>query len=286
MLGTDRLADVVRGRGKSIVYLSTALALAGGGTASAATIGSSSTPMAAAPITTAAATTATTPIAATTTSANVPLAFAGHRQPTALAVGAASHQTAGSHAAAHSVAAWQHRPERLTFHMVQEQLNWQTNPRLAAKGIIPAADRLLPVPTSGPQQFIPIGGAQYQNAETIVQQALAQRMGIRSAVIAVATAIQESQLININYGTGDSLGLFQQQADCGWGSPQQIMDPAYAANAFLAALRGYQASNPDWATQPLYQAAQGVQASAFPYAYGQWEIQAAQLVSQIAMQIR
>ena len=36
---------------------------------------------------------------------------------------------------------------------------------------------------------------------------------------------------------------------------------------------------------PLYQAAQGVQASAFPTAYAQWEAQAAQLVQSISMQL-
>ena len=69
-------------------------------------------------------------------------------------------------------------------------------------------------------------------------------------------------LLNLSYGTGDSLGLFQQQWDMGWGTPQQIMNPAYAAGKFLDALRGYQATDPAWASQPLYQTAQGVQRSA------------------------
>jgi hypothetical protein len=153
----------------------------------------------------------------------------------------------------------------------------------AHHGIVPNADRLMPVATSGPQSWTQISPAQYANAATIVRQTLANRMGIRSAVIAVATALQESKLLNLNYGTGDSLGLFQQQWDMGWGTPQQIMNPAYAADAFLKALRTYQASNPSWASQPLYQAAQGVQGSAFPYAYAQWEAQAAHLTYQVAM---
>jgi hypothetical protein len=168
-----------------------------------------------------------------------------------------------------------------TFAQVQRILDWQTNPAFAARHVIPAADRLLPVALGGPQSFMPITSAQYDNAATIVGQALQMRMGVRSAVIALATAMQESRLQNLDYGTGESLGLFQQQPDCGWGTPQQIMDPSYAADAFLGALQSYQAANPYWASQPLYVAAQGVQGSAFPYAYAQWEIEAAQLTSQI-----
>jgi hypothetical protein len=152
------------------------------------------------------------------------------------------------------------------------------------RGIVPDAYRLMPVGPSGPQSWTPISRAQFTNAATIVKQALVNRMGIRSAVIAVATALQESKLLNLNYGTGDSLGLFQQQWDMGWGTARQIMNPAYASDAFLKALRSYQASNPSWASQPLYQTAQGVQGSAYPQAYAQWEAQAAHLTFQIAMQ--
>ena len=174
----------------------------------------------------------------------------------------------------------------LTWALVSAELNQQTNPAAAAAGVVPAADQLTPAGLSGPQNTMQISPAQYANARAIVQQALAKRMGVRSAVIAVATAMQESELMNINYGTSDSLGLFQQRPSCGWGTAAQIMDPAYAANAFLAALQRYQANNPGWASQPLYQAAQGVQGSAFPLAYAQWESQAAQLTSQIATSLK
>ena len=207
--------------------------------------------------------------------------------PSTAARGVAATSAAAMHAATTAKPAPAHpaAPPRLTFAMVQAELSRQTSPAVAGTGGF-AADRLLPVPTSGPQSFTPIGTAQYQNATTIVAQALQMHMGIRSAVIAVATSIQESKLVNVDYGSGESLGLFQQEPDMGWGSAQQIMDPAYAADAFLGALQQYQANNPDWASQPLYQAAQGVQGSAFPYAYAQWETQAAQLVSQIVMQLR
>jgi hypothetical protein len=129
---------------------------------------------------------------------------------------------------------------------------------------------------------MPISGPQYANATTIVQQVLARKMGVRSAVIAVATAMQESRLQNLPYGTGDALGLFQQQPSSGWGTPQQILNPAYAANAFLTALEQHQQADPGWVSQPLWTSAQAVQASGFPTAYAQWEAQAAGMVKQIA----
>jgi hypothetical protein len=151
-----------------------------------------------------------------------------------------------------------------------------------ASGALPAADRLLPAEVSGPQEQMSLDSAQWANATTIVQQAMAKHMGLRSAVIAVATAMQESQLVNIDYGTYDSLGLFQQQPDMGWGTAAQVTDPAYASDAFLTGLAQYQASNPGWATQPLWEAAQGVQKSGFPTAYAKWEVQAAQIVATVA----
>ncbi len=126
---------------------------------------------------------------------------------------------------------------------------------------------------------MPITPDRAANAELITAQALRLHMGLRSAVIAVATAMQESTLENLNYGDRDSLGLFQQRPSAGWGTPAEITNPVYASDAFLNALRGYQAGHPYWATQPLWEAAQGVQNSAFPYAYAQWEAQAAQVVA-------
>jgi hypothetical protein len=164
-------------------------------------------------------------------------------------------------------------------------MNKETNPAAAAHHQVPYADKLIPVGVSGPQSWMPLSHAQVANATTIVKRALAKNMGIRSAVIAVATAMQESQLVNVNYGTYNSLGLFQQQWGMGWGTPAQIMNPRHAADAFLNALQQYQASDPGWAGQPLWQAAQGVQRSAFPYAYAKWEGQAASLVKQIATRL-
>jgi hypothetical protein len=157
----------------------------------------------------------------------------------------------------------------------------KTDPGLRHHGHhgLPAADRLQPTVTSGPQEVMPITASRMANATTITARALHKHMGVRSAVIAVATAMQESTLENISYGDSDSLGLFQQRPSMGWGSAAQITTPAYAANAFLNGLAAYQRSDPAWARQPLWEAAQGVQKSGFPYAYARWEAQAAQVVS-------
>ena len=57
----------------------------------------------------------------------------------------------------------------------------------------------------------------------------------RGWVIAVATAMQECSLTNHGYlgdhNDHDSLGLFQQRPSQGWGTPEQIMDPVYAARS-------------------------------------------------------
>jgi hypothetical protein len=168
----------------------------------------------------------------------------------------------------------------LSWHEVLEVQAHRMNPKVT-NGALAAADIVRPVPFYGAQETMPLTSAQYANASTIVHQALAKKMGVRSAVVAVATAMQESELNNLNSGDRDSLGLFQQRPSCGWGTEAQIMDPAYAADAFLNALGHYQSANPEWARQPLWQAAQGVQASGFPTAYAKWEAQAAGLVQQI-----
>jgi len=197
--------------------------------------------------------------------------------PSATPAGAAPRPAASHVPASH--------PAPPTWAQVSSAINRQTNPRAARHGKLPAADQLRPVRTSGQQEWMPIDSAQRANATTIVRETLHQRMGLRSAVIAVATAMQESMLQNIDYGTGTALGLFQQQPNSGWGSPAQVTNPVYAAHAFLAALHRHQASDPSWARQPLWANAQSVQNSAFPQAYAKWESQAASLVKHIVMHV-
>jgi hypothetical protein len=95
----------------------------------------------------------------------------------------------------------------------------------------------------------------------------------RAAVIALAAAIQESSLANLNHGDRDSVGLFQQRPSQGWGTPAQLTNPAYAAQQFYTHLQRV----PHWWTIPTWQAAQAVQNSAFPTAYQQWQQKAENL---------
>jgi hypothetical protein len=114
---------------------------------------------------------------------------------------------------------------------------------------------------------------QAANAATISAIATARELPSRAVTIALATALQESKLINIEYGDRDSVGLFQQRPSQGWGSQGQILDPRYAAGRFFDALVKVHG----WETMRLSAAAQAVQKSAHPTAYQQWEDQAATL---------
>ncbi|KOV59538.1 Co/Zn/Cd efflux system component [Streptomyces sp. MMG1121] len=113
------------------------------------------------------------------------------------------------------------------------------------------------------------------NAATIAAVGTGRGMPPRAVTIALATAIQESGLRNIEHGDRDSLGLFQQRPSQGWGTAQQIMDPAYAAGIFYAHL----AKVPDYTGLPLTVAAQRVQRSGFPEAYAKHESDATLLAA-------
>ena len=135
---------------------------------------------------------------------------------------------------------------------------------------------LEPTGLYGSQQHFAPNSAQWANAKTIVAVTKQRGMSLYAAVIAVATAMQESSLINLTEATNyDSLGLFQQRPSMGWGTPSQLTDPVYATNAFLAALTTYA---PNYQSQSLWSSAQAVQRSGFPTAYAQWQDQAAQMV--------
>jgi hypothetical protein len=119
---------------------------------------------------------------------------------------------------------------------------------------------------------------QRRNAATII--GVAQRKGAppRASLVALATAMQESTLRNLDYGDRDSLGLFQQRPSQGWGTPAQVTDPVYSTTAFLDRLLAV----PGWERLPVTVAAQTVQRSAFPDAYAKWEGLAADLVRKLA----
>ncbi|MYW68965.1 heavy metal transporter [Streptomyces sp. SID8379] len=115
------------------------------------------------------------------------------------------------------------------------------------------------------------------NAATISAVGTSRGMPERAVTIALATALQESGLRNIRHGDRDSLGLFQQRPSEGWGTEEQIMDPAYAAERFYAHLDKI----PGYSRLPLTVAAQRVQRSGYPQAYAKHEPDATLLAASL-----
>lgn len=89
----------------------------------------------------------------------------------------------------------------------------------------------------------------------------------RGQIVALATALQESGLRNLDYGDRDSLGLFQQRPSQGWGTATEIRDPVHASTKFYEALLKVSG----WQSMTVTQAAQAVQKSGYPEAYAKWE---------------
>ncbi|MEU6202086.1 hypothetical protein ABZ814_00650 [Micromonospora musae] len=144
-----------------------------------------------------------------------------------------------------------------------------------------------------PRRPRPVAGltqAQMDNAKIIVDVGRKLDVPKQGLIIAVATAMQESNLYN--YASGvlpesqnyphqaigwdhDSVGLFQQRPSSGWGTVRELMRPAFAAEAFYLALLKV----PGWQDMALTYAAQSVQISGFPDAYAQHEQRATTVVN-------
>jgi hypothetical protein len=114
---------------------------------------------------------------------------------------------------------------------------------------------------------------QVSNAAAISAVALQRDLPERAVTIALATALQESKLKNLDYGDRDSVGLFQQRESQGWGAKNDLQDPEYAAGKFYDEL----VKVDNWQTRPLTEVAQAVQRSAYPDAYAKWETTAQSL---------
>ena len=115
-----------------------------------------------------------------------------------------------------------------------------------------------------------IGPVQAQNASIIAAVAEQKSLPDHAVSIALAAALQESKLNNLDYGDLDSVGLFQQRPSQGWGTRVQILDPAYAAAAFYDRL----VTIPGWESMAVGDVAQAVQLSAVPGGYAPWESEA------------
>ncbi|MFC9677899.1 C40 family peptidase [Streptomyces sp. NPDC056949] len=119
---------------------------------------------------------------------------------------------------------------------------------------------------------------QIPNAKTIQDTGVAMKVPARGQIIALATALQESGLRNLDYGDRDSLGLFQQRPSQGWGTATQVRDPVQASTKFYEELLRVSG----WQSMTVTQAAQAVQHSGSPDAYARRELLATALQKAIA----
>jgi hypothetical protein len=101
-----------------------------------------------------------------------------------------------------------------------------------------------------------------------------ERMNVSDKVRIAAweTAIVESGVKNLNWGTGESHGVFQQQWTMDWGTLEQTMDPEYATRKFVSVAKRIEHLYADPGVL-----AQKVQRSAHPERYAQRAGQAAAL---------
>jgi hypothetical protein len=138
-------------------------------------------------------------------------------------------------------------------------------------------------PAAGPPCQAAAGSASFRldleqaaNATTVA--AVGKRLGLpnHAVTVALAAALQESKLRNVDHGDLDSLGIFQQRPSQGWGTASQVMVPRLAAAAFYGRL----ANVPGWQAMTVTDAAQAVQHSAAPDAYARWETEA-RLLAQV-----
>lgn len=122
---------------------------------------------------------------------------------------------------------------------------------------------------------------QIANARLIIQVGRERGVPDRGIAIALATAMVESWIRNLDWGDRDSLGLFQQRPSTGWGTPDQVRDAARSIATFYGGpadpngigTRGL-LDVAGWESLAFTDAAQAVQISAYPDRYGDWEQQA------------
>jgi hypothetical protein len=123
---------------------------------------------------------------------------------------------------------------------------------------------------------VTLNAVQKAHAKTVIDVGRQRGVPPNGWVVALATAMQESKLLNLanstvaesmeiaHDGVGsdhDSVGVFQQRA--GWGSVRERMTPTYAAGKFYEKL----VTIAGWEEMPVTAAAQAVQVSGFPEAY-------------------
>ncbi|MDP9694491.1 UNVERIFIED_ORG: hypothetical protein J2X79_002050 [Arthrobacter globiformis] len=180
---------------------------------------------------------------------------------------------------------------------------------VAALGIIPVSDS--PSCPSAGAGTDPLSGSDDQGPSSLSARqsvvagqyiSVGKQLGVPrdGQIIAIMMSLQESSLrvlANSNVpaslrfphdGVGsdhDSLGTAQQRPAAGWGTVEQLMDPAYNVRAFYGGPSGPNHGSPrglldipGWQFMSKGQAAQAVQVSAFPELYARWESEASAIV--------
>lgn len=124
-------------------------------------------------------------------------------------------------------------------------------------------------------------GEQVGNAAVVVQVGVEMAVPPYGWTVAVATAMQESSLRNLDHqgekNDHDSIGLFQQRPSQGWGTREQLLDPRYAARKFFEKLLTIDG----WQNMALTDAAQAVQVSGHPQEYAKHQSAAQQIVDYV-----
>ena len=174
------------------------------------------------------------------------------------------------------------------LHAVPVQAVLDANGLTTSSIIHPGQSIEIPMPASvllavnatsaAPTPSTALDAEQISNAALIIS--VGRELGVpdRGIAIALGTAMQESWLMNLDWGDRDSLGLFQQRPSAGWGTPEEVRDPVRAARAFYggpadpngALTRGLLDVD-GWQDMSFADAAQAVQISAHPDRYAQWE---------------
>ena len=154
----------------------------------------------------------------------------------------------------------------------------------------PAAQAVAEAKAESPKPVAGLDQTQMNNAKKIVDTAKSMNMSEKAQIIAVSTAMQESNLRNLastkiaesyeytDEGEGsdyDSVGLFQQRPN--WGKVKDLMTPETSTKKFLQALKQVDG----WENLPVTVAAQKVQVSAYPDAYAKHETRATQIVHEL-----
>jgi hypothetical protein len=150
------------------------------------------------------------------------------------------------------------------------------------------ASQWQPAPVPGQQRCVATAGGssttitleQAHYASIIAGLSVKRDLPPRAASIALATAYQESDIRNLDYGDRDSVGLFQQRPSQGWGTEEQLRDPHYATARFYSALVKIR----NWQTRDINDVAQAVQISGHPEAYRDHETDARVLASTLTGQ--